>query len=437
MVAAPGLKGPSRPEYPRRMSANARDAATAVVRDLRDAGHVAYFAGGCVRDELLGHPPNDYDVATDATPGRLTEIFKHTRQVGAHFGVIHVHRLGHVIETATFRADAAYSDKRRPDAVRFSDAREDAVRRDFTVNALFLDPLDNGPSPPRSPAGGRVIDFVGGMDDLARHVLRAVGNPDQRLAEDHLRALRAVRLASKLAFTIDAPTAAAIVRHATELAGVSRERIGDEVRLMLAHASRARAVRLLHDLRLDGPVLQEACLGEHELRYLTDLDPTAPVPLALAAWALDRGHAPERPADQLVHRWRAALCLSNQEDAAVRSYLTLLAELHSQWSAGEVAKQKRMAAAHGFHGALHLLRTRDSALAHEVSERRDRLAATASGLHPPPLLGGDELIRAGLRPGPRFKELLELVYDAQLEDRIANREEAVRLAKELAGGTGV
>ncbi len=419
------------------MSATARDAATAVVRALRDAGHVAYFAGGCVRDELLGHPPSDYDVATDATPERLTEIFKHTRHVGAHFGVIHVHRLGHVIETATFRADAAYSDKRRPDAVRFSDAREDAVRRDFTVNALFLDPLDDGSSPARSPAGGRIIDFVGGMDDLARRVLRAVGDPDQRLGEDHLRALRAVRLASKLGFTIDTPTASAIVRHATELAGVSRERIGDEIRLMLAHASRAKAARLLHELRLDGPVLQEACLGEQELRYLTGLEPAAPVPLSLAAWALDRGHSPGLPGDELVHRWRTALCLSNQEDAATRGYLTLLAELLTQWAAAGVARQKRMAAAHGFHGALHLLRTRDPALSHEISERRDRLAATPSGLHPAPLVGGDELIRAGLRPGPGFKALLERVYDAQLEDRVADREQAVRLAKELAGGTGV
>ena len=246
-----------------------------------------------------------------------------------------------------------------------------------------------------------------------------------------------MRLASKLEFTIDAGTAAGIVRHATELAGVSRERIGDEVRQMLAHHTRARAVGLLGELRLDGPVLTEACQGGQELRYLSALEPGASVPLALAAWALDRGHPPTGSPEGIARRWRSAMCLSNQEDSALCGYLTLVGELIGEWSGAAVARQKRIAAAHGFHGALRLLGTLEPLLAARIHARREDLAATPSGLNPRPLASGDDLIRSGLSPGPRFKAMLERVYDAQLEDRVVNLEQAVRLAQELAGAKGV
>ncbi|MEK6703872.1 MAG: CCA tRNA nucleotidyltransferase, partial [Planctomycetota bacterium] len=227
-----------------------RHAAVVVVRALQEAGHVAYFAGGCVRDELLGLTPSDYDVATDATPDRIASLFRRTAAVGASFGVMLVKEGQSVIEVATFRADGTYLDNRRPDSVRFSTPQDDARRRDFTVNALFLDPLDTQSGP-----GGRVIDHVGGLGDLARRVIRAVGDPDQRLGEDHLRALRAVRLSAKLGFSISPETAEAIARHTGELSGVSRERIGDEVRLMLGHPTRSIAIDLLQGLGLDAAVL--------------------------------------------------------------------------------------------------------------------------------------------------------------------------------------
>src|SRR5690606_2366392 len=171
-----------------------------IASTLRSHGHIAYFAGGCVRDALLGHPPTDYDIATDATPDRVQSLFDRTAAVGAHFGVVLVKRRGVTVEVATFRSEGPYSDQRRPDSVTFSDPESDARRRDFTINALFLDPL----------AGDKVIDFVGGRQDLKAGVVRAVGDPEARLAEDHLRALRAVRFTARLGFRLDQATAKAI-----------------------------------------------------------------------------------------------------------------------------------------------------------------------------------------------------------------------------------
>ncbi len=207
---------------------SARDDATAVVRRLRDAGHVAYFAGGCVRDTLLGHTPKDYDVATDAPPQRVRQLFHNTQAVGAAFGVILV-RLGRsTIEVATFRTDGTYTDGRRPDTVTFATAEEDAKRRDFTINGLFLDPLD----------GDRVIDYVGGRADLDAKLIRAIGNPDERFAEDHLRLLRAVRFAARLGFEIE-PTTADAIRRTPRAARISPERIAEELRRMVVGGRQA------------------------------------------------------------------------------------------------------------------------------------------------------------------------------------------------------
>ena len=223
-----------------------RDDATAVVRALRDAGHVAYFAGGCVRDLLLGHAPKDYDVATDAPPQRVRQLFRNTQAVGAAFGVILVRHGRSVVEVATFRTDGTYTDGRRPDTVTFATAEEDAKRRDFTINGLFMDPLD----------GDRVIDHVGGQADLSAGVIRAIGNPDERFAEDHLRLLRAVRFAARLGFRIDHPTQVAVVAHAVELRRIQPERIADELRRMLAGPNRPRAWTMLEWLGLNAQVFR-------------------------------------------------------------------------------------------------------------------------------------------------------------------------------------
>ncbi|MCC6229558.1 MAG: CCA tRNA nucleotidyltransferase [Phycisphaerales bacterium] len=409
-----------------------RRAAAEIIATLRNAGHIAYLAGGCVRDELLGRVPQDYDVATDATPPVLTKLFRKTSEVGASFGVVLVKVHGVVTEVATFRADGTYTDKRRPDEVRFSTPEDDAARRDFTVNALFLDPADTSAGP-----HGRIIDFVGGLADLEKRVLRAVGDPEARLAEDHLRALRAVRLSAKLGFEIDGATRAAITRHARDLAGVSRERIGDEVRAMMSHPSRTGAVTTLDELELDAPVLREP----HQTsppRTLARLRPEASFGACLSAWALDRGlDVGTTDAHLLVSRWRIALCLSNDERTSLSNILQTIPTIERAWTDLGTAARKRLASASVFSDALDLVSVRNSGHADRVLDDVEVLRATTSGLSPRPLISGDDLIGLGLSPGPGFKVLLDALYDAQLEDRIASREAALALALELAGSRGV
>jgi len=427
----------------------ARHAAAEIVRILRDAGHTAYFAGGCVRDELLGLTPTDYDVATDAVPGRICSLFPRTAEVGVSFGVVLV-KLDHaVVEVATFRSDGTYSDQRRPDTVTFSDPIKDAQRRDFTVNALFLDPF--GEPDPAIPGiggkgGGRIIDHVGGMADLGRRVLRAVGEADQRLAEDHLRALRAVRLAARLGFSIDPATAEAIRRHARDLKGVSRERIGDELRRIAAHPSRAAAAILLHDLGLDEPVfvLEQPAEG-FAPRVLGGLPGEALFATVLAAWAVDLGLSGDEPkageiaVNGLVRRWRRAMALSNEERDHLRAILVGFLCLrskeagHGGWGELSVARQKRSVCAPWFEQSLLLVQAVDGPLAAAIAGRVGELAATPAGLCPEPLVTGDDLVAMGLVPGPAFKRILTEVYDAQLEGKVAGAAEA----RELARGRGV
>lgn len=405
----------------------AREAAVAVVRTLREAGHIAYFAGGCVRDELLGREPSDYDVATDAVPDRVRTLFRKTAAVGASFGVILVKQSGHVIEVATFRADGAYSDARRPDSVRFSTPEEDAARRDFTVNALFLDPLD-----PASP-GGKLIDFVGGQADLDRRVLRAVGDPDARLAEDHLRALRAVRLSGKLGFSIEPATAAAIKRHAASLTGVSRERVGDEIRAILGTPGRARSIALLHSLGLEPSVLAlRLSADDLPLPRLTALDPHASVNAALAAWCEDLSPTLDEIAIRpTVSRVRKSLCLSNAEDEALLGTLSRLWFLRSSWALAPVAARKRQAASPGFQDALAVLQAESAQAAAQIRADVASLESDGVGLAPEPLVSGDDLIAAGHKPGPRFRLALDRVYDAQLEGLVSEKGAAMELASRL------
>ncbi|MGP1310167.1 MAG: CCA tRNA nucleotidyltransferase, partial [Phycisphaerales bacterium] len=402
---------------------------------LGDAGHVAYFPGGCVRDELLGLHPKDYDVATSATPDEVRPLFKRVNEVGVSFGVMLVRDPapdGPVVEVATFREESGYTDNRRPDEVRFSDARADAQRRDYTVNALFLDPLDT-----TGGERGAVIDFVHGLADLDAKQLRAVGDPDARLAEDHLRALRAVRLAARLGFTIEPSTAEAIARHATQLAGVSRERIGDELRRMLAHPARSTAIDLLERLRLDAPTLDADT--DHRARPgLEGLSENAPFACALAAWEIDRAHPSEEGLDagalakairEAPLRVRTALCLSNDERDDFVSILRLVSAISDAWGAHGVATRKRLASRPRFADALAIVAARDHGLAASVLADVTELAATPSGLAPEPLVTGDDLVAAGHTPGPGFKAALDAAYDAQLECRVDTTKDALAEAE--------
>ncbi len=436
----PHMHTPERTSGPEPIRAVARDEAVHALRRLRDAGFTAYFAGGCVRDELLGQAPKDYDIATDATPDRVRALFPGSAAVGESFGVILVRTGARTgagpLEVATFREDAGYSDKRRPDAVRFSTPEADAQRRDFTINALFLDPLA-GPT-------GEVIDFVGGRRDLDARIVRAVGDPEARLAEDHLRALRAVRFACRLGFQLDPRTADAIRAHASELAGVSRERIGDELRRMLTHPSRGRAVRLLSDLALDRPALATPAPGREGFRSLEGLGETGgaeDATIPLAAWALDR-QGTEAATDgkaraDLVRAWRRALCLSNDETASLRGILETLGVLLAGWDTLGVAGRKRLAVRPGFPGALAILVTLDAPRALATQSGVETLGTDGIGLAPPPLIDGNDLIGLGWSPGPGFARALEAAYDAQLEGRVSTKSQALELARELGAGWGV
>lgn len=377
---------------------------------------MAYLAGGCVRDELLGRDaPQDYDVATDARPPQVRRIFRRTRPVGEHFGVVLVTLGDQTIEVAAFRTEWGYSDHRHPDNVQYSDAEHDARRRDFTINGLFFDPIAD-----------RVIDFVSGRDDLERGIIRAIGDPSHRLQEDHLRALRAVRFAARFCFTIDNRTSRAIRDHARELQGVSRERIGDEVRKMLAHPHRHLAATKLQNLNLDVPVLLEPNC-QSATGVLERLPDTADAVTALAAWALDR----QTDLDGLVGRWRKALVLSNTETGALRSILVQVPTISDRWACLSVAARKRIAASGTFASVRTLIAARDRDMGTRLDQDVSKLTASPVGLAPDPLLTGDHLIAMGLTPDPTFKRILDAVYDAQLEEEITTVDEARSLAAEL------
>lgn len=407
-----------------------RDAAVAIVRRLRDRGYSAYFAGGCVRDELLGQIPKDFDVATDARPDDIGNLFRRTAGVGAAFGVMLVREFGPTIEVATFRADGPYTDARRPDSVAFSDARQDALRRDFTINALFIDPLADG--------GPEVIDFVEGRRDLAGRTLRAVGDPDTRLAEDHLRALRGVRFAARYGLAIEPATADAMRRHAAALRGVSRERIGEEVRRMLTHQSRARAAGLLHELGLAAAVFEDNRAWDGAV--MERLDPDASYAAALMGLVIGRGGWEEEDknpgsASRATKEVRGALLLSNDEREALRDGLATLGVLLGPWDGLGEAGRKRLASGPGFGDALAVLTAMDpggGGRAAAVRAEVDRLRGRFGGLRPKPLVDGAALIALGMTPGPRFATILDAVYDAQLEGRAASADQAQALAVKIA-----
>ncbi len=417
-----------------------REDALAVLTRLREQKHIAYFAGGCVRDELLGRTPKDYDVATDAAPDRVRRLFPRTQAVGQAFGVILVRQGGSVVEVATFRSDGNYGDGRRPDTVTFSTPEHDAQRRDFTINGLFLDPLDNG----------RVIDFVGGQADLQSRTLRAIGDPAQRFAEDHLRLLRAVRFAARFDLTIEPATAAAILRDAPLLKRISPERIADELRLALTPPTRSLAWRLLWEFRLGqtafrSPPFFPAPSTDPERSLFLRVSPGRPITLglALAGAALDlqiqAGN--EVPAivqkkhlHSLIHALRHSLKISNDESEEMQYTFEALGPLLAD-EPPALAALKRFRARPVADNTQSLLDALQDGGQHvmRIDELRPRLAALdAVDCAPAPLITGDDLTAAGLMPGPVFKRVLDAVYDAQLEGRIGIRAEGLAMALQLA-----
>jgi poly(A) polymerase len=404
----------------------ARGFAAEIVSRLRGDGHETYWAGGCVRDELLGRIPADYDVATAATPAIVRGVFgrRRTLAIGAAFGVITVlgpKRAGQV-EVATFRTDAAYTDGRHPAGVTFCSAREDATRRDFTINGLFLDPLS-----------GEVHDFVGGRADLAAGIVRAIGVPAMRFGEDHLRMLRAVRFTAFFDFVLEGETRAAIERMAHLVTAVSPERIAAELRAMTSRPGRRRALELLDETGLAREVLPElAPAGEagqqawqEAAGVVAALDEPS-LPQALSAIAADREPA-------VLRAIASRLRLSNQEAKTAGWLHAGLRELgegdpaRRAWSAVQpwVADERAPLLA-------DLLRARAACGRGDATAAAWFTAQVERPRHetdPPPLVTGTDLLAAGVPPGPAVGAALARIRGLQLDGRIATKEEAIAAAR--------
>ena len=456
------------------------EAALAVIARLRAEGYEAYLAGGCVRDLLLGRAPSDFDVATSASPDVVLGLFERTFAVGAHFGVVLVadgDEEGYATtEVATFRSDGAYSDGRHPDAVRYTtSAEEDVKRRDFTINGLMLDPemmppagFEGAHPSHKNKDGARtghpgVIDFVGGVADLEAGVVRAIGRPEERFEEDHLRMLRGVRFAARFGFELEARTKLAMQHLAGRIQAVSRERVRDELTLMLTEGKARRAFELLDETGLLAEVLPEIArmkgveqppqyhpegdVWVHTLGLLEQLGEGCSMTLAWGALLHDVGkpptfrRAPDRirfdghvdvgvaMAAEICRRFR----FSNEE---TRQTLSLV-ENHMRFADAERMKAstlKRFFRMDAFeeHLALHRMDCMAGSknLDHWNFVRDQWQAMPEETVRPKPLITGRELIAAGYLPGAQFKEMLRAAEDAQLEGTIATTEEGLQLVRE-------
>jgi poly(A) polymerase len=444
-----------------------------VARTLVEAGFAAFFAGGCVRDLLLGRRPDDYDVATSAIPEQVMRVFaglgRKTLSVGAHFGVVLVcgEGQGDAVEVATFRHDGAYSDGRRPDAVRFStDAREDVVRRDFTINGMLLDVLAFERD---GDLDGAVLDFVGGREDLKAGVVRPIGDPVLRFTEDKLRMLRGVRFAARLGFSMEPETFAAMRALAPGIGAVSNERVRDELTRMLTEGAARTAFEMLDRSGLLHEVLPEITkmhgveqppeyhpegdVFVHTMMLLGHLRPGCPATLGWGALLHDVGkpatfQPPQGVGDRIRFNGHVEVGVRIAEVILERLRFSsddteqILALVRNHMKFGDVMKMKRSTLLRFLrmlrfeeHLALHWM---DCMAAHGRLElywyaRREYEAVPEEALRPQLLVTGKDLIAAGYEPGPRFRAMLELAEDAQLEGRIGSKEQGLALVRERFG----
>ena len=447
------------------LTAVSRNFSTSIVQTLRQRGFQAYLVGGCVRDLLLGREPKDYDVATSATPEQVMEIFPETYAVGAQFGVVLVPESAvavnastesaaksRAVEVATFRSDLGYSDGRHPDEVRFSsDPREDVARRDFTINGMLLDPIS-----------GDVLDFVGGRKDLEAGIVRTIGDPERRFAEDKLRMLRAVRFAARFGYAIEPATFAAMQKLDEQIEVVSRERVRDELTRMLTEGQARRAFLLLDESGLLRHVLPEISAMKgveqpaefhpegdvfvHTLLLLENLPWPCPLTLAWGALLHDVGKpptfrvAPDRirfdghvevgvkMAEEICRRLR----FSNDETEQILA----LVDNHMRFGHATRMKEstlKKFLRMPGFDEHLALHRA-DSLASHRnlstyefIQQKRSEIPVEK--MRPAPLVTGEDLIVQGHVPGPKFREILGAVEDAQLEGRLTAREAALEFVR--------
>jgi poly(A) polymerase len=430
-----------------------RRRAVAVVRRLRDAGHEAVFAGGCVRDRLLGIEPKDYDIATTATPEEVERLFRRTIAVGRKFGILIVIEDTFEFEVATFRSDGPYRDGRHPESVTFTDAEHDSARRDFTINSMFEDPETD-----------EIIDYHGGRDDLAAGVVRAVGDPLARFREDRLRMIRAVRFAARFRFRIDPATFTAIAGSAESIVEVSAERLGDEMIKILTQGNVRTAFELLSESGLLARLLPEieAMRGceqspdyhpegdvyVHTLLCLEQLVRGCSATLALGVLLHDVAKPPTAElrdgkhtfyghtklgadmAEAIGRRLRLSNAVIEQVRFLVEQHLR-----HCDASQMKASTLKRFLRQDGIEELLELARIDALASNGDLTHYRfctERLAELGEErIRPTPLLTGHDLIAIGMQPGPAFKRILDAIEDAQLEGRIASHDEAIALARTL------
>ena len=424
-----------------------------IARRLSDAGHTAYFAGGCVRDSLLGKNPKDYDIATSAVPDEVLSLFPKADAIGAHFGVILVRERGHAFEIATFRHDGSYHDGRHPESVTFSSPEEDAQRRDFTVNGLFQNPDDDG-----------IIDHVNGRVDLEKRLLRAIGSPGERFQEDALRLMRAVRFATCLGFQIEPSTWQAVCENTDLLEKISRERVRDEFSRILLAPDRARGLDLLTESGLMRHIAPEVydlvgCeqppqwhpegdVYTHTRIMLDMLDDEPSLELVLAVLLHDIGKPPTFTYDESESRIRfnghdrvgadmaeQILRRLKYPNKTIEAVCAMVANHMNFMNVQQMrtAKVKRFMSRSTFEDEMELHRV-DCASSNGFTENyeflRDKQTQfAAEPLIPPPLVSGRDLIHLGMEPGPLFKDILQAVQTEQLEGRVNTREEALEWIK--------
>src|SRR3984957_8425678 len=427
--------------------------ALAIIERLLVVGFTAYLAGGCVRDQILGVTPKDYDIATDALPETVQTLFDHTVAVGARFGVIMVILGDHHFEVATFRADAEYLDGRRPSSVRFGTIEEDVQRRDFTIGGMYFD-----------PATGRIIDLVGGVRDLRAGIVRAIGKVDARFEEDHLRLLRAIRFAARLGFAIEDATWTAIKRSAPAIAQTSAERVGEEMVMIMTEGGAAQGIDLLIESGLAAVVMPEllalsSCpqptnfhpegdVYRHTRLMLSMLQRGCTETLAFGTLLHDiakprcfavgadgkmtyYGHTDQgaEMAAEIMRRLRRSRLVQDRVGYLVRDHLRLCMAPRMR-----KATLKRMITEDGFDELMQLAMidalASSSYLAFYHLCRQELAAMGAVETRPPRLIGGNDLIALGFRPGPAFKKILADVEDLQLEGALATRDEAIAYVRE-------
>ena len=433
-------------------------AARSIVERLRAKGFEALYAGGCVRDRLLGVEPHDYDVATSARPEQVEALFPRTVPVGAQFGVILVLEGGAELQVATFRGDGAYHDGRHPESVHYTDAEGDARRRDFTINGLFYDPIAE-----------EVLDYVGGRLDLENRLIRAIGNPSERFAEDKLRLLRAIRFATTLGFSIDPGTWSALLQWAPEIHAVSAERIRDEFCKILLSPNRLHGFDLLDQsglLRMILPEMEtlkgcdqppdfhpEGDVFVHTRLMLSLLPENVSLPLVLSVLFHDLGKPPTRIVDETGRiRFNGHEGVSAEMSLRIMQRLRFPNEvidavipavrLHMSFKDVpnmRVSTLKRMMARPTFEDELELHRI-DCLGSHGMLDNHTMLIAkreefSHQPLIPPPLINGNDLISLGWKPGKQFSQILQSVQNRQLEGTLTSREEALAwLTSEFSKG---